>query len=102
VTTPVPPPPPVPPSEPETGGLLGRLRNWFTREVEPRVIEIEGDVSNLKKLGPSILKLADLVEALVKSADPGAAPEVAALAAGAEKVAAEIAEVVAAIEASGV
>jgi hypothetical protein len=104
VTTPAPPPAPwpAPPPEPETGGLLGRLRNWFTREVEPRVIAVEGDVENLKKLTPELSVLADAVVTLAEQADPAATPEIAAVVAGVKVAAAKIAEVVAALEAGGV
>ena len=83
-------------------GFLARLRDWFDKDVEPRVAGIEGDVENLKKLGPAVLQLASTVEALVKSADPSAAPEVAALLSDAEKAVAVIAQVVAELAASGV
>ena len=101
MTTPPVPVPPVTP-EPAPGGFIGRLRAWFERDVEPRVVEVETDVANLKSLAPAILKVAQTVEALVKSADPEAAPAIAALVDDAEKAAAVIAQIVAELGAAGV
>lgn len=91
---------PVPPAS-EPGGFIARVRAFFERDVEPRVIAVETDVENLKALAPAVLQLANTVEALVKSADPSAAPEVAALLVDAEKAVAVIAQVVADLAASG-
>ena len=103
-------PAPVPePAGDEPGGLLGRLRAWFERDVEPRLVVAEGDlakvkadVANVKGLGPQVAALASIVEKIAEAADPSAAPEIAALATGAGKVAARIGEIVASLEASGV
>ena len=94
------PAPETPDSEP--GGLLGRLRAWFERDVEPRLLVVEGDLAKVKGLGPQVSELAGIVEKIAEAADPSAAPEIAALAAGAGKVAARIGEIVASLEADGV
>lgn len=95
-TTPEPTPAPS-----EEGGLLGRLRAWFERDVEPRLLVVEGDLAKVKGLGPQVSELASIVEKIAEAADPDAAPEIAALAAGASKVAAEVAKIVSGLEASG-
>lgn len=93
-------PAPVP-SPAEPGGLIGRLRAWFERDVEPRLLAAEGGLAKVKGLGPEVQALAGIVEKIAEAADPSAAPEIAALAAGAGKVAARIGEIVASLEASG-
>jgi hypothetical protein len=90
------------PVTPEPGGFLGKVRAWFERDVKPGLDAVETDVENLKKLAPALLQVAQTVEALVKSADPAAASEIAALLPVAEKAAAVIEEIVAELAASGV
>jgi hypothetical protein len=94
-------PTPDPTPEPEQGGLLGRLRSWFEKDIEPRLIAVEADLANVKGLGPQVSELASIVEKIAASADPAAAPEIAALAAGASAVAAKIGQIVAGLESSG-
>jgi len=99
MTTPTPAPEPV---ADEPGGLLGRLRAWAEKDLEPRLAALEGDLAKVKGLGPQVSELASIVEKIAGAADPSAAPEIAALADGAGKVAARIGEIVASLEADGV
>jgi hypothetical protein len=90
-------PEPVPSHE----GFLARARDWFEKDIEPRIVAAEADLAKVKGLGPEVQALAGIVEKIAEAADPSAAPEIAALAAGASKVAARIGEIVASLEASG-
>jgi hypothetical protein len=96
------PTPAWPTPEPQPSGFIGRIRAWFERDVEPRVVAIEGDVASLKALAPELSVLADAVVTLAEQADPAATPEIAAVVAGVKVAAAKIAEVVAALQSSGV
>jgi phage-related tail protein len=92
-------PAPAPASSHE--GFLGHVRDWFAKDVEPRILAAEADLGKVKGLGPEVQALAGIVEKIAEAADPSAAPEIAALAAGAGKVAARIGEIVASLEAGG-
>jgi hypothetical protein len=92
--------PPAAPS-PEHEGFLGHVRAWFGRDVEPRLAALEADVAKVKALAPQLSSVAATVEALVKTADPAAAPDVAALVAGAEKAAAVIRAIATELGAAG-
>lgn len=96
VTTPAPEPAPA------HEGFLGHLRDFFEKDVAPRLVSLEADLAKAKALAPEVQTLAGIVEKIAEAADPSAAPEIAALAAGAGKVAARIGEIVASLEASGV
>jgi phage-related tail protein len=87
------------PTAPE--GLGAHLRAWFERDILPRLSAVEGDVASLRSLGPQVAKLAGIVEQIAGAADPEAAPKIAALAADAGKVAAEIATIVTELGAVG-
>jgi phage-related tail protein len=82
-------------------GFLARARDWFEKDIEPRIIAAEADLAKVKSLGPEVQALAGIVEKIAEAADPSAAPEIAALADGAGKVAARIGQIVASLEASG-
>jgi hypothetical protein len=102
MTTPVPTPAPTPVPEPdEPTGWLGRIRSWFEKDVEPRIATTEAGIATVQALAPQLSLIADTVVALAKAADPGAAPEIAALVDGAEKAASVIKTIVADLAASG-
>jgi phage-related tail protein len=83
-------------------GFLARARDWFEKDVEPRLIATEAGLAKVKDLGPEVQALAGIVEKIAGAADPSAAPEIAALADTAGKVAARIGQIVASLESSGV
>jgi hypothetical protein len=94
-TTPA--PAPVPPHE----SIGAHVREFFEKDVEPRVASVEGDVGKLKELPAALAAYAGSIQAIVKAIAPSASPEVAVLIADAEKAAAVIAEIAAGLAASG-
>jgi hypothetical protein len=92
------------PDSPVTHESLGtHLRGWFTGDIEPRFLLVEGEAQKALDALPvalgSIPKLAATVSALAKLVDPAAGPEVTAVVADAEKVAAEAAQAAEALSA---
>ncbi len=88
-------------SNPSSEGILGHVRDWFEKDIEPRLAAAEADVAKLKALAPELSAIASTVEALAKAADPAAAPAVAALIEGAAKAAQVIEAIAADLAAAG-
>jgi hypothetical protein len=92
---------PESPSPAEHESIAARVRDWLEKDIEPRLSVVEADLAKVKGLGPEFQALAGIVEKIIDAAEPSAAPEVAALAADAGKVAARIAAIVAELGVTG-
>lgn len=87
--------------EPAHESFGAHVRNFFEKDVEPRLESLEGDVANFKALAPELAKFAASILAAVKAVAPNGAPEVATVLADAEKGAAAVAEFAAELGAVG-
>jgi hypothetical protein len=97
----MPDPTPAPASASGPEGFLGHLRDWFERDIEPRITAAEADLARVKALAPELATVAATLEAVVKALAPSAAPEVATLITDAEKAAVVIARIAAELGAAG-
>jgi hypothetical protein len=85
------------PGTPFPESFTARIRGWFEKDAEPRIEAAEADTRKALEAAvaqaPVVARLANLVAALARQADPGAAGTVSELVTEAEAAVAEAARI---------